>query len=89
MAQRLPFHSAGGTTLNTVFMCHTPFICDTSKTIFFIYTGEQGSRMLLDYKTFFLKFTLYCLLNGYVRVGLFCLNPLIFYVSYLSIALIS
>lgn len=54
MAQRLPFHSAGGTTLNTVSSCVTVLLSGTlpKRTIFFIYTGEQDSRMFLDYNTF-------------------------------------
>lgn len=55
MAQRLPFHSAGGTTLNTVSSCVTVLLSVTlPKLYFFIYTGEQDSTMLLDYKTLFL-----------------------------------
>lgn len=55
MAHRLPFHSAGGTTLNTVSSCVTVLLSGTlpNLAIDFIYTGEQGPGMALDYTTLF------------------------------------
>lgn len=53
MAHRLPFHSAGGTTLNTVSSCVTVLLSGTlpNLTIVFIYTGERDSGMVLAYRT--------------------------------------